>query len=44
MKKISTTFFSLPLIQEGQLSVTGKRMPTNGTGKLPRRLAQEQCR
>ena len=43
MKKKSTTILSLPLIQEGQLSVTGERMCTNGTGKLPRRLAREQC-
>ena len=28
MKKISTTILSLPLIQEGQLSVTGERMGT----------------
>ena len=35
---ISTAILFLPLIQEGQLSVTGERMCT-----LPRRLAQEQC-
>ena len=28
-EKISTTILTLPLIQEGQLSVTGKRMDTN---------------
>ena len=33
---------SLPLIQEEQLLVTGERMCTS-IGKLPRRLAQEQC-
>ena len=32
----------LPLIQEEQLSVTGKKFALS-TGKLPRRLAQEQC-
>ena len=32
------TILTLPLIQEGQLSVTGE-----STGKLHRRLAQEQC-
>ena len=37
-ENISTT-----IIKEGQLSVTGKRMCTNDTGKLPRRLAREQC-
>ena len=37
-EKISTTILSLPLVQEGQLSVTIERMCTNGTGKLPRRL------
>ena len=30
MKKKSMTILSLPLIQEGQLSVTGERMCTNG--------------
>ena len=35
-EKISTTIIS-------QLSVTGERMCTNDTGKLPRRLAREQC-
>ena len=35
---ISTTILSLPLVQEGRLSVTVERMCTNGTGKLPRRL------
>ena len=42
-EKVSTTIISLSLIQEGQLSVTGERMCTNDTGKLPRRLAREQC-
>ena len=42
-EKISTTIISLLLIQEGKLSVTGERMCTNDTGKLPRRLAREQC-
>ena len=43
-EKISTTIISLPLVQErGQLSVTGEWMCTNDTGKLPRRLAWEQC-
>ena len=42
-EKNSTTITSLPLIQEGQLSVTGERMCTNDTGKLPIRLAREQC-
>ena len=42
-EKVSTTIISLPLFQEGQLSVTGERMCTNDTGKLPRRLAWEQC-
>ena len=42
-EKVSTTIISLLLIQEGQLSVTGERMCTNDTGKLPRRLAREQC-
>ena len=42
-EKISMTIIALPLIQEGQLSVTGERMRTNDTGKLPRRLAREQC-
>ena len=42
-EKVSTTIISLPLIQEGQLSVIGERMCTNDTGKLPRRLAQKQC-
>ena len=40
---VMKVFLSLPLIQEGQLSVTGERTCTNGTGKLPRRLAREQC-
>ena len=38
---VSTTILSLPLIQEGQLSVTGEEW-TLSTGKLPRRLAKEQ--
>ena len=43
-EKNSTTIISLsPLIQDGQLSVTGERMCTNDTGKLPRRLAREEC-
>ena len=42
-EEISTTIISLPLIQEGQLSVTGERMCTYDTGKLPRRLARKQC-
>ena len=40
-EKNSTTILSLPLIQEGQLSVTGERCALS-TGKLPRRLALEQ--
>ena len=32
MKKISTTIFTLPLIQEGQLSVTG--LPRNSVARL----------
>ena len=38
-KTISTTILTLPLIQEGQLSVTGERMDTelvNCLGGLPR--------
>ena len=42
-EKNSTTIISLPLIQEGQLSVTCERMCTYDAGKLPRRLAREQC-
>ena len=42
-EKNSMTIISLPLIQERQLSVTGERMCTNDTGKLPKRLAREQC-
>ena len=38
--EISTAILSLPLIQEGQLSVTGERMCT---GKLHKKIAQEQC-
>ena len=41
-EKSSKTIISLPLIQERQLSVTGKRMCTNDTGKLPIRFAREQ--
>ena len=41
-KIISTAILSLPLIQEGQLSVTGKEF-AQITGTLPRRLALEQC-
>ena len=37
---ISTVMLSLPLIQEGLLSVTVERMCT-AIGKLPRKLAQE---
>ena len=40
MKKISMANLSLPLIQEEQLSVTGKRMCTK---HWPRKLTQEQC-
>ena len=42
MKNVSTAILPLPLIQEGQLSVTGEKCAVS-TGKLPRRLAQEQC-
>ena len=38
----STANLSLPLIQEGQLRVTGKECALS-TGELPGRLAQEQC-
>ena len=38
---ILIAILSLPLIQEAQLSVTGKRMCTKYC-KLPRRLIQEQ--
>ena len=38
----STAILFLPLIQEWQLSVTNKACALS-TGKLPRRLAQEQC-
>ena len=41
-EKISTAILPLQLIQEEQLSVTSERMSLS-TGKLPRRLAQEQC-
>ena len=40
-EKVSTAILPLPLIQEEHLAVTGERLCT--TGKLPRRLAQEQC-
>ena len=40
-ENISTAILPLPLIQEEQLSVTGGRIALS-TGKLPRRLAQEQ--
>ena len=39
---ISTAILYLLLIQEGQLSVTGKACAPS-TGKLPRWLSQEQC-
>ena len=39
-EKIPTAILPLALIQEEQLSDTGERMCS--TGKLPRRLAQEQ--
>ena len=39
----STAILPLPLIQEEQLSVTGEIKCALSTGKLPRRLAQEQC-
>ena len=46
-ENISMTILTLPLTEEGQLSVAGERMCTKSialsTGKLPRRLAQEQC-
>ena len=43
-EKLSTPILKLPLILEGQLSVTGERMGTKyWTNKLPRRLAQEHC-
>ena len=38
-ENISTAILPLPLIQEEQLSVTGKECALS-TGKLPRRLAQ----
>ena len=41
-EKNSTTILSLPLIQEGQLSVTDERCALS-TGKLPRWHAQEKC-
>ena len=41
-EKISTAILPLPLIQEKHLSVTAKECALS-TGKLPRRLAQEQC-
>ena len=42
METNSTTILSLPLIQEGQLSVNGERMGIKYC-KLPRMHAQEQC-
>ena len=41
-ENISTAIVPLPLLQEEQLSVTGKECALS-TGKLPRKLAQEQC-
>ena len=41
-ENISTAILPLPLIQEKQLSVTGDECALS-TGKLPRRLAQEEC-
>ena len=41
MKTFSAAILPLPLIQEEQWSVTGECAVS--TGKLPRRLAQEQC-
>ena len=38
-EKLSTTIITLPLIQEGQLSVTGERMDTDCLGGLPRNSA-----
>ena len=40
-ENISTAIPPLPLIQEEQLSITGQRSALS-TGKLPRRLVQEQ--
>ena len=40
-ENISTAILPLPLIQEEQLSVLAKECALS-TGKLPRRLAQEQ--
>ena len=42
-EKISMAILPLLLIQEEQLSVLAKEYALS-TGKLPRRLAQEQCR
>ena len=39
---VSTAILFLPLIQEGELSVTGERICIS-TGKLPTRLVQDQC-
>ena len=39
---ISTAILSFPLIQEGQFQLQAKDCALS-TGKLPRRLAQEQC-
>ena len=41
-EEVSTDILSLPLIQEGQLSVTGERWALS-TGKLYRSFAQKQC-
>ena len=43
MKKFLRPLSSFRRFKKGQLSVTGERMCTNDTGKLPRRLAREQC-
>ena len=41
-EKISTAVLPLLLIQDEQLSVTAEECALS-SGKLPRRLAQEQC-
>ena len=41
-ENISTAILPISLIQKEQLSVTGKECALS-TGKLPSRLAQEQC-
>ena len=43
VKKKITTIISLPLIQERAVVSYCERMCTNDSGKLPRRLAREQC-